>query len=65
MSYFIINFVQIKRYDMGKKLKATTEKVYVDMATGEEIATDTSKTFIERVESTEHFFMTYIDFIAP
>ena len=50
---------------MSKKLKATTEKVYVDMATGEEVTTNTSKTFIERVESTEHFFMTYIDFIAP
>lgn len=35
------------------------------MATGEEISTNTSKTFIEKVESTEHFFMTYIDFIAP
>lgn len=50
---------------MSKKLKATTEKVYVDMATGEEVTTNTSKTFIEKVESTEHFFMTYIDFIAP
>lgn len=50
---------------MSKKLKVTTEKVYVDMTTGEEVSTNTSKTFIEKVESTEHFFMTYIDFIAP
>lgn len=50
---------------MGKYLKSSTEQVYVDINTGEEITTTTSKTFIEKVESTEHFFMTYIDFIAP
>lgn len=50
---------------MGKKLKQSKETVYVDRETGEEIVSTVSKTFTERIESTDHFFMTYIDFIAP
>jgi hypothetical protein len=48
-----------------KRIKQTQETVFVDRETGEEIQTTTSKTFTEKVESTDHFFMTYIDFIAP
>lgn len=50
---------------MGKKLRQSTETVFVDRETGEEIVNTTSKVFTEQVESTDHFFMTYIDFIAP
>ena len=50
---------------MGKKLRQSTETVFVDRETGEEIVNTTSKVFTESVKSTDHFFMTYIDFIAP
>ena len=50
---------------MAKKLRQSTETVFIDRETGEEITNTISKVFTEDVESTDHFFMTYIDFIAP
>lgn len=48
-----------------KKRIYQKETVYIDKETGEEISQTVEKGFYEKVKSEEHFFMTYIDVIAP
>lgn len=49
---------------MAKKITQTIQREIVDVNTGELVKVDTQKTFTEKVNS-EHFYMTFIDYIAP
>ena len=48
-----------------KKCIYQKDAVFIDKETGEEISQTTQKEFYEKVKSEEHFFMTFIDVIAP
>lgn len=48
-----------------KKCIYQKDAVFIDKETGEEIAQTLEKEFYEKVKSEEHFFMTFIDMIAP
>lgn len=48
-----------------KKRNYTEVNNYVDFETGEVRSQTTQNSFYEEVRSEEHFFMTYIDMLAP
>lgn len=48
-----------------KKRIYQKDVLFIDKETGEEISQTTQKEFYEKVKSEEHFFMTFIDVIAP
>lgn len=48
-----------------KKRIYQQDVVFINKETGEEISQTTQKEFYEKVKSEEHFFMTFIDVIAP
>lgn len=48
-----------------KKKIYQKDVVFIDKETGEEISQTIQKEFYEKVKSEEHFFMTFIDVIAP
>lgn len=49
---------------MAKKITQTIQREIVDVTTGELVKVDTQKTFTEKINP-EHFYMTFIDYIAP
>ena len=48
-----------------KKRNFTEVNNYVDFETGEVKSQTIQNSFYEEVKSEEHFFMTYIDMLAP
>ena len=48
-----------------KKRIYQKDVLFIDKETGEEISQTTQKEIYEKVKSEEHFFMTFIDVIAP
>lgn len=57
-------FVKIKLINM-KKRNYTEVNHYVDFETGEVRSQTIQNSFYEEIRSEEHFFMTYIDMLAP
>lgn len=49
---------------MAKRITQTIQREIVDVNTGESVKVDTQKTFTEKINP-EHFYMTFIDYIAP
>jgi hypothetical protein len=49
---------------MAKRITQTIQREIVDVNTGELVKVDTQKTFTEKINP-EHFYMTFIDYIAP
>ena len=49
---------------MAKRITQTIQRDIIDVTTGEVIKMDSQKTFTEKVNP-EHFYMTFIDYIAP
>lgn len=49
---------------MTKRITQTIQREIIDVNTGESVKVDTQKTFTEKINP-EHFYMTFIDYIAP
>jgi hypothetical protein len=49
---------------MAKRITQTIQREIIDVNTGESVKVDTQKTFTEKINP-EHFYMTFIDYIAP
>lgn len=49
---------------MAKRITQTIQREIVDVNTGEIVKVDSQKTFTEKINP-EHFYMTFIDYIAP